>query len=122
MRAFRPFVATRFGSAVCGSTRYRPASPETCESNTICWPSGDHLGVPLNEWKLLNCKASLPSRFDTHTSCEPERSDSKTMRLPSGDIWGCRSWPEVGNIRDVDASAGRRRSTRQRLTFAFPCE
>src|ERR1700751_655858 len=112
-----PFVAIRFGSPVFGSTRYRPASPETRESKTIRWPSGDHRGVPVWEWKLLNFTASLPSRFDTQISDDPERSDPKTIRLPSGDMSGCESSREVGNSSAVDVGPRLRRSARHRLIF-----
>src|ERR1700746_3901534 len=108
--ATSPLVAMRFGSAVFGSTRYRPASPETRESKTIRWPSGDHRGLPVQEWKSLNFTASLPSRFDTQISLDPERSDPKTIRLPSGDISGPSSAREVGNISAVDVGPRRRRS------------
>jgi hypothetical protein len=53
------------------------------------------------ERKLLNFTASLPSRFDTQISDDPERSDPKTIRLLSGDMSGCRSSREIGNSSAV---------------------
>jgi hypothetical protein len=57
---------------------------EACP-NTSCLPFGDHDGSPLNPRKSVTCWTSLPSDFMVKISTAPVRSESKAIRLPSGD-------------------------------------
>src|SRR5215813_3870281 len=67
-------------------------SPFATESNAICRPSGDQFGLPeLGPPKEVTCLGFEPSLLHTHISIVAERSDWKTIRLPSGDIFASMS-------------------------------
>src|SRR5262245_20891994 len=76
------------------------ALPSGRQSNTICLPSGDQLGDPAggprNEVRRMGFSPSLPQ---THISSLPERFETKTTRLPSGEYRGLAS-RAVETIRD----------------------
>ena len=57
-------------------------------------PSGDHRGVPLMAPKRVSCRAFAPSRSHIQISLLPDRSDSKAILLPSGEICGPSSLRE----------------------------
>src|ERR1700694_1340513 len=57
---------------------------EAC-SNTRCLPFGDHDGSPLNPPRWVICWTSLPSDLMVKISTARVRSESKAIRLPSGD-------------------------------------
>src|SRR6266700_3077923 len=66
-----------------------PLRPRGRESKAISWPSGDHRGVPVaGPPKKVSWTACEPSASQTHISELPERSEAKTICLPSGENCG----------------------------------
>src|SRR6266571_3427870 len=82
--------------------------PTLWESKAICFPSGDHFGVPvegaLNEVSCTGFEASLA---DIQISSLPVRSEAKAIFFPSGEksISNCVRVEEinlVGALRGPD--------------------
>jgi hypothetical protein len=61
-------------------------------SKTICFPSGDQRGVPMNTpSKKVNPRTLRPSAPATQISGAPERADEKAIHFPSDENWGVLS-------------------------------
>ncbi len=61
--------------------------PSGAASKAIQRPSGDQQGDPaFTPAKDVSCTGPRPSRSHTQTSGLPDRSDSKAIRSPSGEI------------------------------------
>jgi hypothetical protein len=59
--------------------------------NAICLPSGDQVMPPGARSSRVNCSVSRVSAHITWSCVDPDRSDRKAMRLPSGDQTGDES-------------------------------
>jgi hypothetical protein len=103
------------GSAAFGpSTRRRAPTPSALviqiappAANAISLPSGDHVGMSAAVKLFVIACVPDPSAFITQMRCEPSRSLSKAIFVPSGEYAAsesyersnvsCVSWPPSGS-------------------------
>src|SRR5262245_43314537 len=93
-----------------------------CESKATCCPSGDHLGeAVMGAAKEVSGAGFEPSLLLTQISYDPERSDGKASRWPSGETWGLPSKRVEATSLDGAAAPEVPSSFRQMLTSCNAC-
>src|SRR5215831_3206264 len=96
--------------------------PEARESKATRCPSEHQLGAPVSApLKEVSWKGLLPSASASHISCVPDRFDSKTILVPSGEYCGtlCMRVEEINFFAEFAAFPAVR-STRQMLIVFDP--